>query len=125
MSQSTGTCLKNPLKADSSAFPQRVCQPWRAETQSEGVVLSVTWPTSHTSYEINKKTPKPHMSLSILAHTNPICTAMRDFVLTDYLALDKTRCTCTEDKPLHGTIYVFRRIYNPTHRGGRKAAFKA
>ena len=28
------------------------------------------------------------MSLSILAHMNPICTATRDFVQTDYLALD-------------------------------------
>lgn len=41
---------------------------------------------------------RPHMSLSIRAPTNPICTAMRDFVQTDYLALDNKRsgaeCMC-------------------------------
>ena len=83
------------------------------------------WLTSHLSMpstEKKGKTTRPHMSLSILAPMNPICTAMRDFVQTDYLALDNKQrgsgcmrtpeCHCSSirwKKPARQS--AFRRIY--------------
>ncbi len=92
---------KNPLKAGSPTPPQ-VCLPGPQSRNTERgsgsySTDSVTCLISHPSL-LSTKNNQPHMSLSILAPMNPICTAMRDFVRTDYLASDNkqrsSECMC-------------------------------